>query len=162
MPSSKQRRRKGHGEVTPPLSVQERILELLQIQRQTFPSKELDQGEVERWVVDLDRYQIAAIEFAFDQWRRNGRFFPIPADIFELCEAWNPPELERKGCDAACRRRHHQGYNEVDLKHLNSLVVGKITAEDRTPDQRLTDSEIDELLDQVDARRGSHPMWRQA
>lgn len=156
------RRRKGHGEVVPPLSTSDRIDSLLKEHLAIFPSKsELTEGEIEHWHRDLGQYQTAAIEWAFDTWRRNGHFFPVYADITSLCEAWNPPELERKGCDAACRRRHHQGYGEVDVKYLNSLVVGKIMAEGRTREQRLTDSEIDALLDQVDTRRGSHPMWRQ-
>jgi hypothetical protein len=50
MPQSKQRRLSGNGELIPPLSVSERILELLKIQQKTFPPKELDQGEIERWV----------------------------------------------------------------------------------------------------------------
>jgi len=67
MPQSKQRRLSGNGELIPPLSVSERILELLKIQQKTFPPKELDQGEIERWVRDLEPFQIAAIEWSFEE-----------------------------------------------------------------------------------------------
>jgi hypothetical protein len=156
VPKSKQHRRSGTGEVIPPLSVSERILDLLKVQQKTFPPKELDQDEIERWVRDLEPFQIAAIEWSFDNWRRNGRFFPVPADILDQCISWNPPELERKGCNAECRRRHHQGYGETDVIKLWKLAEAKRMELGRA----LTDADYDELMTVLDKWRGKPPAWR--
>src|SRR3954470_14690403 len=110
MPSSRQHRRKGHGAVMPPLSVFERIDSLLKEHLSIFPSKaELMEMEIEHWHHDLSQHRVEAIEFAFDNWRRNGRFFPVFADIIELCEAWEPTERAKPVCSDECVSRHGRG-----------------------------------------------------
>jgi hypothetical protein len=156
MPQSKPRRRKGNGEVVMPLSVSERIFELLKLQANTFPPKELSQDEVERWIRDLEPFSLEAIEYAFDKWRTNGRFFPVPADILDLCSSWNPPEMERKGCNAECRSRHGKGYGGVDMEYLYERYNQKRSELNRV----LTDGEINLLLEDLDKKRGHAPDWR--
>src|SRR5216117_2917980 len=93
MPKSRQARQPGRGEVIPPLTVLQRVSALLKEHLSIFPSKpDLTEEEIHHWHQDLNAYPLEAIEYAFDSWRRNGRFFPVYADILELCRTWNPPE----------------------------------------------------------------------
>jgi hypothetical protein len=156
------RKSKARGEVMAPLSVLDKLDSLLKEHLAIFQTKgELTEAEIEHWHRDLGVFPIPAIEYAFDCWRRNGRFFPVYGDILDLCIAWAP--AEKTGyvkCDAECRERHHRGYNEVDIKTLYQLVVAKVSAAERMPQNKLTKTEISELLDQLDAKRGSSPDWR--
>lgn len=159
MPRSTPHRRSGHGVVSPPLSKRERITELLKVQVQTFPQKELFPEEVERWVADLSAFPIEAIEFAFDNWRRNGRFFPVYADILDLCIAWEPDsEKYPSGCSAECKARHGRGYHWNDILKFWKLHDAK-RAEINGP---LKEPEIEALFAEIDKERGSAPEWRRA
>lgn len=162
MPKSKQRVRKDTGEVLPSSKKHDRIRELLKIQLLTFPQKELFEEELGNWERDLDPFPLPAIEWAFDNWRRNGRWFPVYGDILDQCIAYEPPEkyAYSPGCDAECRQRHHKGYNETDMKILNQFVVSLVLAEGRPKDQRLSEDEIESILSQLDQKRGSAPEWR--
>jgi hypothetical protein len=156
MPSSKVRRRSGHGEVVPPLSKQLRIGELLAIQQETFPQKELTQAEVDRWVEDLGGYAIEAIEFSFDTHRRLAMFFPVPADILELCETWAPAQESTHLCSEECRARHGRGYSWTDVMKLWKLFNAKFEELGR----KLTKDEWELLYVEVDKQRGQVPAWR--
>jgi hypothetical protein len=168
MPRSTQRKNKAQGTLIAPSSVLDVIDKLLKEQMKTFPSKiELTEGEIEHWHQDLSPFTARAIEWAFDAWRRNGRFFPVYGDILDLCIAWEPAEAERPLCDAVCKSRHRRGYGEEpfrgvhDVTRLYELIRRKIEAEKRTVEQKFTDEEIEGLLDELDKMRGSSPEWRQ-
>jgi hypothetical protein len=159
MPGSRPARRRGHGEVVPPLSVSDRIDSLLKEQLETFPSKgELSDLEIENWHKDLGRYKIQAIEFAFEQHRTLAMFFPVPAQIIDLCKTWEPPSVY-KGCDPECRAQHGRGYNENDILYLWTRYQQK---RDSLPSRSLTDGEINQLLDELDTKRGGPPEWRKS
>src|ERR1700674_499923 len=121
MPKSTQRRRKGHGEIVKPLNKLERIGELLQVQVETFPQKELTSEEIARWEADLSDYPIEAIEYAFDSHRRLAMFFPVPAQILDICKTWLPPHKYSPGCSAECKAQHGTSYGENDILYLWSL-----------------------------------------
>lgn len=166
MPRSKPHKAKDKGEISTP-STLSAIKNCLKDMQRTYPQKELTEEEVEHWVQDLSPFPARAIDWAFDNWRRNGRFFPVYGDILDQCITWAPPEqTHTKICDAECKSRHGRGYGEMgfagmhDITRLQELVRRKIVAEKRTVDQVLTDSEIDMLLDQLDELRGSSPDWR--
>jgi hypothetical protein len=158
MPRSRRRRQPGHGEVVPPLSVSDRIDSLLKEHLSIFPSKpELSEAEIEHWHRDLNDFRMEAIEYAFDNWRRNGRFFPVYADIIELCEQWEPTEGKKSSCSAECKARHWKGYGWPDIHKLSKLFMAK-RGELKRP---LTENEFEMLLDAVDQSRGKPPVWRE-
>jgi len=165
MPSSKQRKRSAQGELIAPSSVLDVIDNCLKEMCRTFPQKELAAEEIENWHRDLGVFPVEAIKWSFENWRRNGRFFPVYGDIIDQCVAWEPVKQQAE-CDAECKRRHWAGYGESpfkgmhDVTRLNELVRRKIQAEKRTRDQPFTDVEIDGLLDELDKMRGKAPAWR--
>ena len=158
MPQSKQRRRPGRGEVVPPLSVFDRIDSLLKTQLSIFSSKpELTVEEIEHWHSDLSRYPIAAIEYAFEEWRRNGHFFPVYDDILQLCRGWQP-DSGNKRCSRECQSRHGKGYGTADvlkLWHMHTTAHAQLGRE-------LTEEEWEGLLGALDHWRGGAPEWRTA
>jgi hypothetical protein len=158
MPKSQARRRSGHGEIVPPLSKLDRIGELLKIQVETFPQKELSSEEIGRWEQDLNRYDLAAIEWAFDEHRQLGMFFPVPAQILDLCKTWVRPQEFPEGCGPECKARHRKGYGETDILKLWNLFTAKRAAVNR----ELNDFEWATLLTELDKLRGGPPEWRSA
>ena len=162
MQKSKQHSNEKQGVLLRPSHESDRILVLIQESAEQF-HVELENDKFQRWLRDLARYPLTAIEFAFEKWHLGGRFFPQPADIIELCKAWEPniPQYV-EGCDALCKARHGKGYSGIDMKYLCSLIGKKIMAEKRRSDQKFTEAEIDALLDQLDDKRGQSPDWRAA
>ena len=158
MPKSKTRKRNGRGEVIPPLSKLQRIDELLKIQRDTFPQKELTPEEIERWEKDLANYPLEAIEYAFDQHRRLAMFFPVPGQILELCESYSPPADESDKCSSECQSRHGKGYGWVEIRKLWSLH-GEAREKLWRP---LDELEFSALLNVIDKQRGYTPAWRRS
>ncbi len=156
MPRSKAPRRSGHGEIIPPLSKQELIENCLKIQLETFPQKELSPGEIVRWGMDLARYSEEAIKFAFEEHRQLAIFFPVPGQIIDLCKTWIPEQEYRVGCNAECQSRHGRGYGENDVLYLWQRYQSMRDSFDR----RLTQNEVTDLLDDLDAKRGQAPAWR--
>lgn len=157
MPQSKPRRRKGHGELVPPLSVLDRIDSLLKEHLSIFPSKpELTEAEIEHWHQDLGSFPMEAIEYAFDSWRRNARFFPVYADIVELCGAWRSSQKSSSSCDDECKARHHRGYGWNDILKLWKMAAAKRAEVNR----KLTESEWETLWTELDKWRGRPPDWK--
>ncbi len=156
MPSSTQRRRRGHGEVVPPSSKLDRIGDLLKIMVETFPQKELTTDEVVRWEQDLGKYETEAIEFAFECFRTSGLFFPVPAQIIDICKTWEPPTKYKPGCDAVCLERHGKGYGENDVLWFLKAYTRKREQVER----KLTPDEVKGVLDELDKQRGWSPEWR--
>lgn len=165
MPKSTQRKRSESSEAKTPLLLLDVIDNCLKDMARTFPQKELTPEEVEHWHKDLSVFPQGAIEWAFDNWRKNGRFFPVYGDILEQCIAWAPSDTTVRStarCDAICRARHGKGYGDSDVKKLRELYQRKL---DSTPElkenkRRMTDVEIEELLVALDKFRGSVPEFR--
>jgi hypothetical protein len=64
-------------------------------------SKTLTATEGQAWKEFLIPFSQKAVEWAFDQWQRNGRFFPKPKEIIELCQTFKLGEagkLEFRSC----------------------------------------------------------------
>ena len=162
MPSSTTRKRNVSGEDSPTSNKRELINRVLKVQLQTFPQKELFAEEIGNWERDLDHFTVEQIEWAFDCWRRNGRWFPVYGDIIDLCIAYEPPtkSTHQPGCSRECKERHWRGYSGQDMIILYELYNKKIAAEKRPKDKPLTDAEMDLLLDQLDKHRGKAPGWR--
>lgn len=59
--------------------------------------EELTQAKVKFWKDLLAPLPVAGVEYAFDQWNRNGDFFPKPKDITQLVAMW------RESNDAAVK-----------------------------------------------------------
>jgi hypothetical protein len=156
MPPSKPRRRKGHGEVMPPLSVLELVDSWLKKMLTAFPAKgELSESEIEDWHRDLGVYPAEAINYAFETHRRHGNFFPLYHDILDMCIGWEPEPEYKPGCSRECLARHGKGYNEIDVKNLYHMVEREIAA------GRPIDEEA--LLAELDRKRPQGaPEWRRA
>lgn len=155
MPKSKPPKSSAKSGTTTHLSKQDKIDELLKIQQETFPNKELSPEEINRWHMDLEPYRLEAIEWAFDNWRRNGHFFPVPGDILDQCEVFSPAIKDGR-CDAECQARHGKGYGENDILWLWKRYT-KLHGDKKGP---LTEEEHQSLLNQLDAFRGESPAWR--
>jgi len=155
MPRSSQRRRPGRGELLLPLTTLDRIDYWLEEMCRTFPGKELESQEIANWHKDLGNHPIAAIDYAFENWRRNGRFFPVYADVLDLISAWQPPLEYKPGCSAECMSRHGKGYHTNDVMWLYKRVQEEIKA------GRSVDA--GSLLAELDSKRqGGAPAWRRA
>ena len=156
MPRSTQHKAKGHGEVISPSSVLDRIDYWLKEMRRTFPQKELEPEEIANWHRDLERFPIEAIDWSFENWRRNGRFFPVYGDILDQCASWKPEPPYKPGCSKECLSRHGKGYNQYDMIKFFKMYVAK-RKEVNGP---LKKQEILELFDKLDKLRGGSPEWR--
>ena len=156
MPKSTTRKRKGRGEAMPPLSVSDQIDLLLKEHLAIFPSKpELTDAEIEHWHRDLTPYPLQAIDWAFDNWRKNGHFFPVPSDILDQCQAW-APATGKTLCDPECKRRHGKGYGENDMLWL----WNRHAKEREKLGRALTKNEWDGLYAELDVSRGGPPEYR--
>jgi len=158
MSKSTQRKRSAQGVLIPPSSLLDVIDRCLKDLQRTWPNKELTTEEIEHWHADLGVFSRGAIEYAFECWRRNGRFFPVFGDILDLCVTFQPPEVTKRGCSIECRERHGKGYNENDIAKLFKLYETRISQLSRP----MTDAEINKLLDDLDKWRGKRPQWRVA
>ena len=58
-------------------------------------SRTLDPAEIEVWRKFLEPIPPGPIVYAFENWQRNGRFFPKPKDILELVEVFKENSGER-------------------------------------------------------------------
>jgi hypothetical protein len=139
------------------LSKLDRIGELLKVQSETFPQKELSSAEIARWEQDLQSYPIQAIEYAFEEHRTLAMFFPVPAQILDICKTWEPPQAYKPGCNPECKERHGKGYNENDVLSFWNLFNAKRASVGNRP---LNEVEIGCLLDALDKKRGHSPEWR--
>lgn len=156
MPKSKQQKPKASGVVMPPLSVSDRIDSLLKEHLAIFPSKgELTDEEIQHWHKDLAPFSLVAIEWAFDNWRRSGLFFPLYGAILDMCVSYEPPQTAAHSCDAICHARHGKGYNTNDMLWLFAKMQQAYATGD-VPD-------TEALMTQLDAKRhGGAPEWRKS
>lgn len=61
------------------------------LQQMALPSmfnRELTEEDYEMWKKFLEPYPLPSIEYAFDNWVRNGKLWPKPANILELIGVW--------------------------------------------------------------------------
>jgi hypothetical protein len=164
MPKSKHHTNKGSGELMPTssASVLDKIDACLRDQLRTFPSKgALEPEEFEHWHRDLGPFTTRAIEWAFDNHRRNGRFFPAYGEILDQVVAWQPDPTKGDiatalGCSPQCKARHGKGYHFNDMMILYKMYVAK-RQEVNGP---LKKPEILGLFDELDKIRGRAPEWR--
>jgi hypothetical protein len=115
--------------------------------------KDMTESETEVWADILNGVSQDACEYAFENWFRNGKFFPRPANILELVQTYasNQP---REVCDDACKRRHGRGYDTNDLLWLWK----KRQASGAT---KWTKADYEAAMQELDSKReGGAPLWR--
>lgn len=52
-------------------------------------NKELTELDYEAWEKLLTPYPLKGIDYAFENWQRNGKIWPKPVNIIELIAAWS-------------------------------------------------------------------------
>ena len=140
-------------EIMPPSTPLSLRAEWLKTQ-QSMHGKTLTENELRVWTEFLDCFADREIEYAFSNWTRNGKFFPKPADIRELIEAYR--ESNRPTFHLESPR--HTGFGKVQVLALWELVnrrYDKLTG--RRPLKRgdhskyvpLTDEEITAMCQKV-------------
>ena len=124
-------------------------------------SKELTDGESNYWLMVMDEWTVPEMRYAFDNWNRNGRYFPKPKDIIEQIEAFrlSKSRYGNPACDDLCRSRHGRGYGKEDIIWLMDRYLAKRKA---IGNRTLKDGEVNNLLDELDNKRGEAPAWRQS
>lgn len=85
-------------------------------------AKDLDEGELKFWRDFMGGYSIAELRFAFENWQRNGRFFPKPKDIAEQCEAYRVGEVS-KHIPIGCERCDWTGFYQVRQEGVERFVA---------------------------------------
>lgn len=125
---------------------------------QALFGKDLSDDEARVWLGVMRDFSIIELRYAFDNWARNGKFFPKPKDIIELCDAFrlsHPSNFGYPNCDDLCKSRHWRGYGENDVKWLLRRYF-----EERKKPQPMT---AEQLLEELDSKReGGAPEWRRA
>ena len=101
---------------------------------------------VELWAGLLAPYSVTECEYAFDNWNRNGHFFPKPAQIIEQIAAYREQNRYQVKRDPQAGK----GYGEKDVLILWKLVRERM-AENPYP---LTEREQAMLLDRLDEITG--------
>ena len=74
-------------ESQPALNERSAKLTILKTSQLLF-SKEMPDEEQNYWLSVMDPISVAGWRYAFENWNRNGRFFPKPKDILELVDAY--------------------------------------------------------------------------
>jgi len=156
MPKSTRRKSNSNAGMQPTSQKLERIDSHLQKMLDYFPAKgELSPGEIQDWHRDLGDFSLEAIDFAFESHRRNAIFFPLPAQIIDLCISYDPPDpvVNTSRCDAICKARHGKGYHWNDMYWLFEKMK-QAYAKGDVPD-------VDALMKELDSKRvGGAPEWR--
>ena len=101
-------------EQQPSLTISGQRRELLKTCQSLF-AKELTKEEVEFWGQFLNPFSTAELKYAFDNWNRNGRFFPKPKDISDLCDAFRL-SLANQNNPVGCHRCNWTGFYQVKPK----------------------------------------------
>lgn len=117
-------------------------------------SRKLEKAEVTIWGDFLHNLDPQAVQYAFDNWNRNGRYFPKPKDILELVDVYKI-ETTPTGphCEPECQARHGKGYDEHDMLWLWKKVSALVKAQKPVV--------YEALLAELDSKReGGPPEWR--
>jgi hypothetical protein len=155
MPRSSQQRNKHAQEILPTSQKLDVIDSWLQKMLDRFPQKgQISTSEIDDWHHDLGPFSVAAIDFAFESHRRNALFFPMTAQVLDLCISFDPPEQKPTStCDAICKARHWKGYGWKDMYWMYERMQESYRVGD------IPDSEA--LLTELDSKRhGRAPEWR--
>lgn len=112
-------------------------------------SRTLTVEEAQVWKDFLASYSSAAIEYAFENWQRNGHFFPKPAAILELIRAFH---LHNRQAQPTRYEHHGEGYGEGDMLVLWKMFMKKYP---KPLNRRLTEGERAQLLKELDARKAA-------
>jgi hypothetical protein len=118
-------------------------------------SKDLSEPEMDYWISLMDGISVSVWRQAFDNWQRNGRFFPKPKDILELCEIYGDKAKPTR----IVFPHHGEGYGSADIDWLWKAYANKRSCVNH---RALNDEEVNALLDELDKKRGHSPAWRTA
>lgn len=117
-------------------------------------SRSLEPEEWGAWRAFLGELNPDAVTYAFDNWNRNGRFFPKPKDILDLVATHKIETTQKVSCEPECKMRHGKGYDEHDMLWLWKKIQAKVAT--NQPIQ------YEALLDELDSKRqNGPPVWRQ-
>jgi len=119
-------------------------------------NRELSDSEIEVWISVMSEISDSALSYAVDNWLRNGRFFPTPADITGLANAYATHTASTLRCDAECRRCHGRGYHTNDLMWLWKKRQSSAKKQWSSADYEAAMTELDSK------REAGKPAWRTA
>jgi len=138
-------------ETLPPSTTLLKQAQLLKTSQAIF-SKDLAPEEIQFWKNFLQPFGLPEIEYAFENWNRNGRYFPKPAEIKELIESYRESKRPAYRLQAPPMPG---GFGKVEILALWGLVNKRVEEFKKSgqPYIPLTDDEITELCQQVAAKR---------
>ena len=110
-------------------------------------SRSLTPEEAQVWKDFLASYPSLAIDWAFENWQRNGHYFPKPAQILELIRAYH---VEHKETSPPRYEHHGEGFGEGDVLALWKIYQEKYP---HPPSRRLTYEQRQDLVDEIERRR---------
>ncbi len=119
-------------------------------------SRVLTVEEIQVWKGFLETYSASAIEYAFENWQRNGHFFPKPAQILELIRAYH---IQHRSDYVQHYEHHGEGYGETDVLILWKMYQAMSA---QVGGRKLTKKEKAALMDELDKKRESVPEWRRS
>jgi hypothetical protein len=96
---------------------------LLKTTQQMF-AKDLTDEELIFWGKFLSGFSLAEIRYAFENWNRNGRFFPKPKDIGDLAESYRL-SVANQQFPIGCARCGWSGFYEVKGDRRPERVVAQ-------------------------------------
>lgn len=115
--------------------------------------KELGPNEMKIWTNILRGCSDSSIEWAFDSWSRNGKFFPKPSEIIELIQAFNFTQTRPQQCEPECQQRHGKGYHGNDVVWLFKRYLLALKTD--------PNAKPEHFMDELDSKRqGGAPEWR--
>lgn len=95
------------------------------------------------WQKHLASFPDKGIEYAFDNWNRNAKFFPKPADITELVTVWRNAQKPAY----SAHDYQHTGFGQVQVLALWKLFHRKYP--DFKRGDRLTGEQWQEMINEV-------------
>jgi hypothetical protein len=116
-------------------------------------SRPIEPEEWDIWRRCVGKIPDNTITYASENWQRNGKWFPKPKEILDICEAYRAAKI----LPSQVRYAHHgEGYNEGDMMALWKIVSARAGA-----GRKMTQAEIWQVLDEIDAKRPEGaPEWR--
>lgn len=89
---------------------------------QSLFARELNPEETAYWAKFLSEYSLAELRYAFENWNRNGRWFPKPKDISDLCEAYKVETVNSQS-PIGCERCDWTGFYEVRRRGVQRFMA---------------------------------------
>jgi hypothetical protein len=145
-----QHRLSGQSEILLPSTESSIKAECLKTAQAIF-GKDLIEAEIKFWWEFLDCFTEQEVSYAFENWGRNGKFFPKPGDIRELVDAYR--DSTRPAFKASANPG--TGFGKIELLSLWGLVCERVETFRKGKEQYvpLTDQEIEKLCRQVEAKK---------